>query len=209
MSQSARIAGIIGHELRNPLAAAMTGAGLLAELLDATDPRHAVLEGVLADLGRVSGLLDAYLALARTGRPRKDAVELAALGARLAVRHGTKVSVRSADAVVRGDEALLDRALENLIENALAAGATRVCIAAEPCGSTVRITVDDDGPGVPAELRDRVFEPFVSGRSSTGLGLFIVAETVAAHGGTIRCEPRPRGSRFVLVLEAAALALSA
>lgn len=206
---AARIAGTIGHELRNPLAAAITGASLLGELVDEGDPRRAVLDGVVGDLARVAALLDSYLGLARGGLAATEPVELASLGQRLQRRHGGRLEVRCDELAVIGDERLLERVFDNLIDNALQAGARRVQIAAERDGDSIRIAVDDDGAGVPEELAGSLFERGVSGRGSSGLGLAIVADTIAAHGGTVRCERRPRGSRFLLTLPAAIAALPA
>ena len=201
-STVSRAAAVIGHELRNPLAAAVTGAALACEMVDVGDPRHAVIAGVANELQRMSRLLDGYLAFASCGEPRREHVELQQIcDAVVASRPGVDVKVAD-DAVVLGDVVLLSRVLENLVDNARQVGADAVRISAHAAGSSVMIAVEDDGPGVPAELRSRVFQPGFSCRGGTGLGLTIVAETVAAHGGSIRCEAAERGSRFVFELPA-------
>jgi signal transduction histidine kinase len=200
---AAHLAAVLGHELRNPLASALATVGLLGEMIDATDPRRAVLDGAVADLERMAGLLDAYLAFARTRRPGRQPVPLRPLLAAVAAR-GRGRATRSAegDLVVDGDATLLARALENLVENALQAGAASVRLGAAATDDGVVIAVEDDGPGVPAALRERVFEPGFSRGGGTGLGLGIVAETVAGHGGSVRCDAAPRGARFVIELPA-------
>jgi signal transduction histidine kinase len=205
----ARTAGVLGHELRNPLAAAVTGNALLRELLDADDPRRAIADGVDADLQRLVRLLDGYLAWFRGGAPAQQPVALLPLCDAVAARRaGLAVDVPP-DAVVLGDAALLERVLENLVENALHAGARSVRVSARSGGRGVQLLVDDDGPGVPPELRARIFEPGFSRCGSTGLGLGIVADVLAAHGGSVRCEPRTGGARFVVRLPAATLAQTA
>jgi signal transduction histidine kinase len=102
------------------------------------------------------------------------------------------------DAEVLGDRALLERAFDNLIDNAFAAGAHAVRIDARIVGATLKISVEDDGPGVPPELRARIFEPGYSRHGSTGLGLGFVAEVLRAHRGAIACENGSCGARFVL-----------
>jgi signal transduction histidine kinase len=94
--------------------------------------------------------------------------------------------------VLSADPAQLRRVLGNLIANALAhtAKGGTVGVEAGPTPGGVRITVRDDGEGIPPELLPRVFERFVKGASSTGsgLGLAIVRDLVEAHGGTVAAE---------------------
>lgn len=198
------LAAVLGHELRNPLAAAMTGASLLRELLDTGDPRLPTVAGVLRDLGRIDRLRTSWLDFARTGQLRREPVDLAALLAEFAGAAVT-VTVVAADSSVAGDGNLLRRAFANLIENALAAGAHGVQIRLEARGGgLLRVQIDDDGPGIPKDQAADLFTAGVSHRGSTGLGLAIVQTTITAHGGFVRCEPRPRGGRFVIELAALA-----
>ena len=69
-------------------------------------------------------------------------------------------------------------------------------------GKNLLIIVDDDGPGVPPEARQRIFQPYHSTKSGgTGLGLALVQRVVTAHGGTVRCEKSPLGgARFVVIV---------
>lgn len=199
--QLQRIAATLGHELRNPLAAAVAGAMLVRDMLDEDDPRTAIVDGVLRDLDRTSRLLGSYLDCARSGRPQRRRTTLLAIGAAVAGRHGNLVQLGSGlELELEVDPLLLERALENLVDNARHAGAARVVLRAETDAGAVRLLVDDDGPGVPAELRQRIFEPGFSCRGSTGLGLAIVAETVRAHGGSVACAAAGRGARFVVEL---------
>src|SRR5262249_17925205 len=116
---AARIAAVLGHELRNPLGAALANAALACELVDAADPRRRVLEAIVRDRERLGTLVDGYLAFARAGAPRRDPVALLPLAAAIAARHpAVRVSVPAA-AAVAGDALLLERALENLVDNAL------------------------------------------------------------------------------------------
>ena len=194
----ARTVGVLGHELRNPLAAALTGAALLRELVDADDPRRRIADGVTQELQRMSALIDSYLDFARCGQAKKEPVQLAnVLSASASRRQGVTVD-GALDAEVLGDQALLERAFDNLIDNAFAAGAHAVRIDARIVGATLKISVEDDGPGVPPDLRARIFEPGYSRHGSTGLGLGFVAEVLRAHHGAIACENGSCGARFVL-----------
>ena len=102
---------------------------------------------------------------------------------------------------VRGDRLLLRRAFTNLVDNAREAGASRVTIRWQRAGERAAITVEDDGPGVPVEVRERLFDPYVTTKAhGTGLGLAIVKKTILEHGGAIRLDPSARGARFVVEL---------
>jgi signal transduction histidine kinase len=194
-----RLPGVLGHELRNPLASALTGALLARELVDAGDPRAAVLDGVLRDLQRLVDLTDGWLAIARSGRCAASAVDVEALVGAVAVRHGADV-VACDGVEIDGNAALLERALDNLCETAKHAGASRIRIAVQAHGDDAAIHVEDDGAGVaPADV-GRIFTAGWSARGGAGLGLHTVAATVAAHGGQVRCIPLAHGTRFTVTL---------
>ncbi|QJA06613.1 HAMP domain-containing protein [Thermosulfurimonas marina] len=101
------------------------------------------------------------------------------------------------------DREQVKRIFLNLFDNALAAmkGRGEIAVSVQAQGDWVEIVVEDDGPGIPPEIRERLFEPYASGKGSTGLGLAIVNSIVEGHGGEIRAEDRkPRGARFVIRL---------
>jgi two-component system sensor histidine kinase MprB len=198
-----RLAGLIGHELRNPLASAMAGAMLAREMVDEGDPRQPVLDAVLADLDRMASLIDGWLQVARQRAIGRERLQVDELVRRTAERHRAEFVCGCAAVTIAGHPSLLERALENLIENARQAGARSVRLAVQRLHGEVCIHVEDDGCGVPAEHRERIFEPGWSGRGGSGLGLHAVAASVAAHGGSVRCVPLPRGTRFTVTLPAA------
>jgi signal transduction histidine kinase len=105
---------------------------------------------------------------------------------------------------VSGDRCLLERAFENLVENARQAGARHVRMAVQCLAGEVSIHVEDDGKGIAAEHLGKVFAPGWSGRGGHGLGLWTVEQTVAAHHGQVRCVPLERGTRFTIRLPLAA-----
>jgi signal transduction histidine kinase len=111
---------------------------------------------------------------------------------------------------VRGDAAALRRALANLVANAakFAAAGGWVAVRASPRadGRAVVLRVEDHGPGIPRDERERVFEPFHRGKAAernatpgSGLGLSLVRHVVRAHGGTVRAEGREGGGAVVTV----------
>ena len=191
------------HELRNPIASIRTQLEV-ARLHpdDATWPD--TVDGALADLERLSRLVDDLLLLARLDerpvRPRAD-VDVAALATQLAAaprRLPVRV-VAPASAEVSGDRDALGRVLENLLANAERHAAQQVTLEVCREAGSVVVAVSDDGPGIPEGQRERVFERFArldESRSrdagGAGLGLPIVREIVLSHGGTVTLgEPEP------------------
>lgn len=195
-----RLPGILGHELRNPLASAVTGAMLAREMVDGGDPRAAVLDGVLADLDRISALVDGWLAVARGKRVERNEFGAEAVLQRVADRHGAVLVCAPDQARLLGNAPMLERALDNLVENARQAGADNVRLAAQTLGDDLVIHVEDDGCGIPAEHLESLFLPGWSGRGGNGLGLYAVAATIGQHGGTIACRPLAKGTRFTVTL---------
>jgi two-component system, OmpR family, sensor histidine kinase TctE len=129
--------------------------------------------------------------------------------AHLALAAGRTIALTGADhpAVVIGNDAAITDALRNLIENALVhtPPGTEVVVEVDPKGA---ISVQDSGPGIPAEARQRIFERFWRGKGvrtdGAGLGLAIVMEIVRAHGASVTVSNRiPRGARFDVRFRAA------
>jgi two-component system nitrogen regulation sensor histidine kinase GlnL len=208
----------LAHEVKNPLGG-LRGA---AQLLERELPDPALREYtriVIAEADRLRALVDALLGPARpmrrTHRNVHELVEhvLSVVAAERAtgVEFQRDYDPSLPEPEVDGDQ--LVQALLNLVRNALQAlesggrvtlrtralrqytvGATRHRLA-------VRVDVEDDGPGVPEALRDRLFFPLVSGRASgTGLGLGIAQDLVARHGGVIEWDSRPGRTVFSIVL---------
>lgn len=196
------------------------------------DADNAVLHDlVVREADRLSRLLAEFLDFARarvTRITRLDLGSLANSAALLASAHpdrgdGVRVQVTVTPGLpsVEGDEDLLHRAVFNLVLNAVqAVGASgEVLVSVDRfrpagehglastllTGELLAVTVSDDGPGVPPELKDRLFEPFVTGKvGGTGLGLPVVHRAVEAHRGVVLVDTPPRGTRFTMLLPTAA-----
>jgi signal transduction histidine kinase len=207
------------HELRTPLTSVLANLELLAESLDGEQQEAA--HSALRSSRRMRRLVADLLLLARHDAARKAPhtptdvgqvlVEAAAEVGAIAAEH--ELSIDSSRAIVDGARDELHRLALNLMENAIrhTPPGTHVHAAVERVDGTVRITVEDDGPGIPAELRERVFERFVRGvgdrGGSSGLGLSIVHAVAGSHGGSVTIESptsngggRPRGTRFEVTL---------
>ncbi|MDA5279730.1 HAMP domain-containing sensor histidine kinase [Streptomyces sp. Isolate_45] len=198
------------HELRNPLAAVRSR---LEVALAMERPDRASVAAALADTERLQRIAADLLLLARLDggpAPRPEPVDLALLAAEDAARRpAPRVPLRleaGAPVAAYGDPARLERALANLVDNALRHAAGGVVVRARACGDWAELEVVDDGPGIPDADRIRVFERFVRldadrGRAGggTGLGLAIAREIARAHGGDVRALPaRDGGARLRL-----------
>jgi heavy metal sensor kinase len=204
------------HELRSPVSALRQHAEVGLEHPGSTD--LADLAGVVLDESlRLQRLVDDLLLLARTDegvtRATPVAVDLddvvGAVVARLGLTPDVTIDLGGVSGgQVRGDPVALDRLVANLVDNAVrhATGQVRIGLA-EADDGTVTLTVEDDGPGIPAADRERVFERFIrldEARSrdvgGSGLGLAIVAAVAAAHDAAVAVTDRPEGgARFRVV----------
>jgi signal transduction histidine kinase len=154
-------------------------------------------------------VLEDFLAFARPGSARFQDLSLTRLARRAAADPslaGMEVRVTSdADVCLRGDAQLLERAVRNLLHNAAQAereaggqGPIELSIETGPDG--VELAVEDRGPGLPPEMRERLFHPFATGRrGGVGLGLSLAHRIVTLHGGRIRLEDRPGGGTRALL----------
>ncbi|MCE9620803.1 MAG: HAMP domain-containing protein [Actinomycetia bacterium] len=206
------------HELRSPLTRVRTE---LEVDLDhpATADAAATHRSVLEEVGHLQQLVDDLLHLARADVASVEfdnVVELAPLieheVARLA-QDRVRVSTSLGDLSVLGDATQLARLVRNLLDNAIRHATSEVAVACVGMGDVVRLTIDDDGPGIPQHERVRMFERFArmdeartTGAGGTGLGLAIAHDIVDRHGGTIGIETSPLGgARLVVHLLAAPL----
>jgi signal transduction histidine kinase len=190
------------HELRSPLASIRTQLEVAQQLGDKTD-WSAVADDLLLDTQRMSRLVNDLLLLARTsdvGAPERagegEPVELGELICQVARRFpAPPVSVVRPDQPLwtTGDPDALHRITSNLVDNAVRHARSRVVLAADRDGPYHRVTVTDDGPGIPAADRERVFQRFTRlddararDAGGAGLGLAIVRELVRLSGGEVR-----------------------
>jgi signal transduction histidine kinase len=199
------------HELRSPLARLKMAVSLMETASAAQQP--GLRDEIHADIAELDALVEEVLLASRLdARPELDLrpVDLLGLAAEEAARVGADLhAAPGATFTVQGDERLLRRALRNLLENARRYGGGEVALALERAGPQLRAAVCDRGPGVPADMRERIFEPFfrlpghAEQQGGVGLGLSLVRQIAQRHAGSVRCEPREGGgSRFVLELPA-------
>ena len=207
------------HELRTPLTSVLANLELLAESLDGEQEEAA--NSALRSSRRMRRLVADLLLLARHDAARQAPHTPTDVGQVLVeaaaevgvIADGHDLSIDAGRAIVDGARDELHRLTLNLMENAIrhTPPGTQVRAWVECVDGTVRLTVEDDGPGIPSELKERVFERFVRGAGdrggSSGLGLSIVHAVAESHGGTVAIESptmngalRPRGTRFAVTL---------
>ena len=207
----------VAHEIRNPLAGIATTAEVLAGKLEAGDERVKYIRAMLDEITRLDGIVRNLLAFARPPRPQiaPCAVEemlarVVALLGEQALAKGVELHILAAEAPrCLADQAQLTQVLLNLTLNAVQAcsAGDRVSLAARGESAQgrewVAIEVSDTGAGVAHEVRETLFDPFVTTRAQgTGLGLAISRQIIEDHDGRIVCESLSRGTRFTVRLPA-------
>jgi signal transduction histidine kinase len=198
----------IAHDLRNPLGTIYAGAEMLMD----ADTTPAQVKRLAANMHRAAGrmreLLTDLVSAARGGGPMFETCDVREIiGAALAAvgRQNIQISVHAPDAIqaplVRFR---MERVFVNLIANSVEAmpAGGRIRIAVRKAGNFVHVELEDSGPGIPTEIRDRLFEPFVTAGKENGLGLGLAfcRQTIFEHGGEIWSEPVAVGARFIIRL---------
>ncbi|WP_335972830.1 sensor histidine kinase [Streptomyces sp. CA2R106] len=204
------------HELRSPLTSLLASLEVALAYPERTDWPTAVTTAA-RQTRRLQALAEDLLLLARSDAQAPEtaprAVDLSALAAKLAEQYSLTGSTliltcdSTGPAPVDGNPGELERLLRNLIDNAVRHAARRIEITVRTEGTWAVLTVGDDGPGVPVEDAERIFERFVRlddarsrAHGGSGLGLAIARDLAHRHGGTLTLAPRTPGACFRLRL---------
>ena len=221
----AELSSSLAHEIKNPLASIRSSVEQLGRSSRANPDEKFLSNLIVRESDRLSRLLSEFLDFSRVRvtecRPM-DLHTVAEAAIRLVRQHpdcaaGVKIILEGGPTPMEGDEDLLHRIVSNLVLNAVqAAGAkatvkvrTGLAAANELPGAAgienpVALRVSDNGPGIPADLQHRLFEPFSTGRvGGTGLGLAIVQRAVEAHRGLVLVDTKPGGTTFSVYFPAA------
>ena len=202
------------HELRTPIAALQASVETLLREQPERPERDRLEAAVARDSERLGRLVDDLLGLARLeAHPTRTPTDLASIAAPLveqAQAQAPRATITLSAAhnpTVRGDPDGLERVLRNLIDNAVSAiqPGGRVDVRLDRANGYVEALVTDDGPGVPEDQRQRIFERFVRldpSKPGHGLGLAIARRIARQHHGDLTCDPTARGARFRLCLPA-------
>jgi len=211
---------IFAHEVRNPINNISTGLQLISARLPKEDVNVDVLDRMMGDCTRLDHLMESILAFSKPQELRLEKIDIIMFLQRILDRWRPRLarvnvqpffSVSQSVPQINGDPRALEQVFTNLISNAIDAmsqnGGT-LAIHVNPDHSLpnrpqVEITVSDNGPGIPDEIRERIFEPFVTTKShGTGLGLAITKRIVTAHQGNITVKSFPGGTIFHVYLPA-------
>jgi signal transduction histidine kinase len=209
LARLGEMAGGVAHELRNSLAT-LRGYLTLIERRPDEGSIADFLSEIRHEADHLERVLEDFLSFARPGTARFQEVSLGALAARSAADPAlaaipVRLRLPPGDVVLRGDPQLLERALRNLLHNAAqaeheAGGSGPIELSLETSADGAELAVEDRGPGLSPEMRERLFHPFATGRrGGVGLGLALAHRIVVLHGGRIRLDDRPGGgTRAVL-----------
>ncbi len=193
------MSAVLAHEIKNPLASLKGNAQLLAQMLAKTQPegdkQRAKADRVVDEAVRLEQLTNDLLHFVRTGAIQRAPTDPAALVREAAGSVPGQVEIESEAAPTTWslDGARIRQVIVNLIDNAVAAGPP-VAVDVRTANRQLVIEVADNGPGVPSEDREKIFEPFFTGKThGTGLGLAVARRVVELHGGTLSVHSSPRG----------------
>jgi len=212
------VARRLAHEIKNPLTPIQLSAERLRRHFAGAPPQAKALVDecttiIVGEVESLKGLVDEFSQFARMPSPRTVPTDLTQLITdTLALYHGIFNDVRLTDRcapgvpLVRLDPEQIRRVLINLVDNAIEAMERRGEIVIEThvdaAHNIVRVVVADNGPGIPAAEREKLFLPYYSTkRRGSGLGLAIVRRIIAEHGGSVEvADNTPRGTRFTIEL---------
>ena len=222
----AEMSASLAHEIKNPLASIRSAVEQLARMPRASEDEKTLSSLVQRESDRLARVLSEFLDFSRTGMTRVQTVDITAVArnaAKLAssqpgIADGVRIVEKfpSAPMTIEGDEDLVHRAIFNLLLNAVQASPPKGEVLLEggelaahqlPHGQpefatgAYGILVTDQGPGISPQIRDRLFDPFVTTKpGGSGLGLSIVQRAVQAHGGIVTVSPPGEETRFTIVL---------
>jgi signal transduction histidine kinase len=219
LQQKKEFLALISHELKSPVARMKIATEILAE-------RHAdhpeilkLVHGIQSDLSESEKMIEQLLMISRIemdlSSPMRERVDVGEMVSK-AVQQVQPVAqasgialeceLSSAGATLSGDEAELQRAMANIIENAVkfSPEGSHVKILALSENGRIRVSVLDSGTGIPPEEREKIFEPFyrgkgAAGKSGSGLGLFLARRIVEHHGGSIAANENTTGGTIITV----------
>jgi len=222
----AEMSASLAHEIKNPLASIRSAVEQLSRIPRASEDEKTLSGLVQRESDRLSRVLTEFLDFARTGMTRVETLDIAAIARNAAnlaksqpgIADGVNIVEKfpSSPMTIEGDEDLLHRALFNLLLNAVQASPPNREVLLEggelaphqlPPGQpefargAYGILVTDQGPGIAPQIRDRLFDPFVTTKpGGSGLGLSIVQRAVQAHGGIVTVSAPGDETRFTIVL---------
>jgi two-component system sensor kinase FixL len=209
LAKLGEMAAVIAHEVKNPLAGVRGAIQVIGSRLPADSRDAAVVKEIVARVDALNDMVNDLLLFARPPQPKPapvDVVPLVSITKELlsadpGVR-GVNIEIEGAALRITADPELLKIVFLNLIVNSAHAmqGRGRIRISLKSANGAGHITIADEGPGIPVDIRDKIFSPFFTTKSrGTGLGLPTVKRIVEAHHGTIRVDCPTAGGTVVTI----------
>ena len=203
------MAAVVAHEVKNPLAGIRGAIEVLAGRQPAGSSERSLMAEIIVRIDSLNGMMKDLLLFARTPQPRRSATDVVPLVTATAALLSTDPALRGVDVVVQGtappvsaDPELLKIVIQNLLVNSAQAmgGHGRITVALRAVNGSCEIAFSDNGPGIPPEVRSKIFQPFFTTKSrGTGLGLPTAKRLIEAHDGRISVECPPSGGTTVAI----------
>jgi signal transduction histidine kinase len=212
-----RMVATVAHEVKNPLGSIRGSVEILSDEIPKEHARREFIDIIQAETERLEAIVDTYLEYGSPKPPQRRPGDLSALiRAQCEQVRATHAGIRLAQDIpermpAEFDPGQLRRVLINLLNNAAEAmpNGGEITVKAGPERAAFVITIADHGAGIPAEVREHLFEPFVTSKASgSGLGLSLSREIVEAHGGQLELDLEPPvgvGSIFRITLPASGM----
>jgi len=195
-----RVSADLAHELRNPLASISASVQFLNE--GRTDREF--VDILMSETKRLTSLVNDFLLFSRPADASKEDVDLSAV-LKILVEdemNGKKIIlITASNAIITANRTFIEIAVNNIIKNAVEAAQSTVKVAVRKNQRDISIYIEDDGPGISGEVRDKIFEPFFTTKANgTGLGLAIAYRIITSFGGTVFADTSPLGgAKFSLM----------
>jgi two-component system sensor kinase FixL len=209
LAKLGEMAAVIAHEVKNPLAGIRGAVQVIGGRM-ASDSRDALMmKEIVARIDALDGMVKDLLLFARPPTPTRsptDVVPIVSIAASLLGQdpslRGIEIEVEGSAPLVQADAEMLKIVFQNLLVNAAHAmdGRGRIRVAVDAADATCQIVVTDSGPGIPPEIRERIFTPFFTTKArGSGLGLPTAKRLIEAHEGQISVDCPPTGGTSVKV----------
>jgi PAS domain S-box-containing protein len=209
LAKLGEMAAMIAHEVKNPLAGIRGVVQVIGGRLPAESTDAAMMKEIISRIDSLNGMMKDLLLFARPPKPKRlpiDVVPLVQMTADLLTRdheaRDVTIEVAGSAPPVWADPDMLKMVIQNLLINGIHAvhGRGRIRVDVDTVDAWCRIAVADDGPGIAAEIRDKIFTPFFTTKSrGTGLGLPTAKRFIDAHDGRIGIVCPPSGGTTVLI----------
>jgi two-component system sensor kinase FixL len=201
LAKLGEMAAVIAHEVKNPLAGIRGAVQVIGGRLPAASTDAMMMKEIVSRIDSLDAMMKDLLVFARPPKPRLASIEIVPLLQMTAdllkkdqsVEH-VEISIAGSAPPVTGDPDMLKMVIQNLLINGAHAmqGRGRIRVGVDTIDGWCRVSIADDGPGIPAEIREKIFMPFFTTKNrGTGLGLATAKRFIEAHDGlmTVTCPP--------------------